>query len=233
MGIASSQGLPHLLFLARKYRERMSGAVLQLGRQDAYFHFDVLQSQAQQFGVELRPAAIRTVHNPWSKQQVIDDVTLFSALGFAQVDSLDFVADEQPSIVHDLNEPVPASFHARWDVVYDGGTLEHVFDVATAFRNIHAMTKPGGLVIHESPTNNFVDHGFWQINPTLLFDFYAANGYEMLEAWICHFPSPDTMHSESPRRWVYDPAAFESLSVGRFPNGMACVFVAARKPLPR
>lgn len=231
MGIASSQSLPHLLFLAKKYRKRISGSILQLGRQDAYFDFDTLRSQANRFDIELKSTPIRTVENPWTKQQVIDDQTLFSALGFETVDSLDFVADEKPSIVHDLNEEVPTSFHGRWDIVYDGGTLEHVFDVATALRNIHSMVKPGGLAIHESPTNNYVDHGFWQINPTLLFDFYSANGYEILEAWICLFPSADTMHHETPRRFIYEPAAFEALSVGRFPAGLAGVFIAARKPL--
>lgn len=231
MGIAASQGLPHLLLLAKKYRQHMSGSILQLGRQDAYFNFDVLESQARQFGVELKRVPIRTVENPWTRQSVIDDQTLLAALGFDKVESLDFVGDEKPSIVHDLNEEVPTSFHGRWNVVYDGGTLEHVFDVATAFRNIHLMLKPGGLAIHENPTNNFVDHGFWQLNPTALLDFYSTNGYEILEAWICLFPSADTMHREPPRRFVYDPAAFEALSVGRFPNGLACVFIAARKPL--
>lgn len=231
MGIASSQGLPHLLFLVKKYRQHMSGGILQLGRQDTYFDFGVLELQAKQFDVELKSVPVRMVENPWSKQSVIDDQTLLAALGFDTVESLDFVADETPSIVHDLNEEVPACLRARWHVVYDGGTVEHVFDVATAFRNIHLMLKPGGVAIHESPTNNFVDHGFWQLNPTALFDFYSTNSYEILEAWICLFPSRDTMHHETPRRFVYDPATFRKLSVGQFPNGLASVFVAARKPV--
>lgn len=231
MGIACSQGLPHLLFLAKKYREHISGSVLQLGRQDVYFDFDTLKNQADRFDIELKGGAIRTVENPWTKQQVIDDQTLFAALGFETVDSLDFVGHENPSIVHDLNEDVPSSFHGRWNVVFDGGTLEHVFDIATALGNIHLMVMPGGLVVHESPTNNFVDHGFWQINPTVLFDFYSANGYEILEAWVCLFPSADNMHHESPRRFVYDPSAFERLSVGRFPHGLASIFIVARKAL--
>lgn len=230
MGISSSEALPHLLFLAKQYRQQVSGSVLQLGRQDVYFDFDVLQSQADRFKVELKRAPIHRVENPWTKRMVIDDQTLFSALGFETVESLDFVANENPSIVHDLNEDVPEDFHGRWDVVFDGGTLEHVFDVATAFRNIHLMVKPGGLAIHENPTNHYVDHGFWQINPTVLFDFYSANGYEILGAWVCLFRSADAIHSESPRRFIYEPAAFEPLSIGGFPKGLASVFFAARKP---
>jgi hypothetical protein len=230
MGISSSEALPHLLFLAKQFREQLSGSVLQLGRQDIYFDFDVLQSQATRFEVELKSIPIRRVENPWTKKPVIDDQTLFSALGFETVESLDFVAHENPSFVHDLNEDVPMGFHGRWNVVFDGGTLEHVFDVATAFRNIHLMIKPGGLVIHENPTNHYVDHGFWQINPTVLFDFYSANGYEILGAWVCLFPSADNVHHESPRRFIYEPAEFEPLSFGGFPNGLASVFFAARKP---
>ncbi|HEV7225641.1 MAG TPA: hypothetical protein VGN42_23245, partial [Pirellulales bacterium] len=97
MGIASSQGLPHLLFLAKKYPELLSGRILQLGRQDAYFDFDALRTHADRFGFELKDAPVRTVVNPWTKQTVIDDQTLFSALGFEKADSLDFVADESPS----------------------------------------------------------------------------------------------------------------------------------------
>lgn len=231
MGIASSQGLPHLLFLAQKYPEQMSGSILQLGRQDTYFDFGVLQTFANRFDIRLKRVSVRTVENPWTKQQVIDDQTLFSAMGFETVESLDFVDDEKPTYVYDLNESAPAAFQSRWNVVYDGGTLEHVFDIATALRNVHAMLKPGGLAIHESPTNNYVDHGFWQVNPTLFFDFYSANGYEVLEAWICLFGSPDTIHHEGPQRFVYDPAVFEKLSFGRFPHGVASVFIAARKPL--
>jgi SAM-dependent methyltransferase len=231
MGIASSQGLPHLLFLKSKYPRECSGSILQLGRQDAYFDFGVLQTMADKFGVGLEPVKVNHVENPWVKQRVIDDVTLFSALGFQTVDSLDFVGNETPSIVHDLNQPVPAEFCGRWSVIYDGGTLEHVFDIAAAFRNIHRMLKPGGIAIHENPTNHFVDHGMWQVNPTAVVDFYSANGYEILEAWICLFEFHQNMHSEQPHRFVYEPYVFEKLSFGGFPPGLACSFVVAKKPL--
>ena len=113
MGISSSEALPHLLFLAKQHREQVSGSILQLGRQDVYFDFDVLESQADRFGVELKTAPIHRVENPWTKKLVIDDQTLFSALGFETVESLDFVANENPSFVHDLNEDVQTSFHGR------------------------------------------------------------------------------------------------------------------------
>src|SRR5262249_22826999 len=44
-------------------------------------------------------------------------------------------------------------------------------------RVVHAMC----------PANNFVDHGFYMISPTLLHDYYGANGYAVDEAYVCRF----------------------------------------------
>lgn len=229
MGIASEQAL-HLLYLRQKYRDKMTGRILQLGRQDTYFDFPTFKARAQSIGTNLIDVPITTVKNPWIDQSVIDDQTLFSALGFQRVESLDFVPNEKPSLVHDLNEQVPSSLHERWDVIYDGGTFEHVFDLATAFSNIHKMLKPGGLIIHESPTNNFVDHGFWQINPTALLDRYLANDYQMLEALVYVFDFGCDFHIAVPQRFIYDPAAFSAVSIGHFPKGLAGTFIAVQKP---
>src|SRR5512145_477284 len=53
--------------------------------------------------------------------------SVFKALGAKQVSSLDFSAYEGASFVHDLNQPIGPDLHERFDTVYDGGTLEHVF----------------------------------------------------------------------------------------------------------
>lgn len=104
---------------------------------------------------------------------------LFAALGFAVVDSLDVSGAEGCTIVHDLNEPVPARLHGAYDCVYDGGTMEHVFDVRSVLFNTHNLMRPGGVVVHAVPVNNWINHGFYQFSPTLLFGFYSANGYRI------------------------------------------------------
>lgn len=42
------------------------------------------------------------------------------------------------------------------------------------------MLRPGGTVIHIVPCNGWVNHGFYQISPTLMFDYYQAAGFEPL-----------------------------------------------------
>src|SRR5690606_17887488 len=105
----------------------------------------------------------------------------FERLGFDLVDSLDVSDFEGCTHLLDLNEPgVPQRLRGRYDALYNGGTLEHVFDVRNALRNIHDLLRPGGMVIHIVPACGWVDHGFYQISPTLLTDYYAANRFELL-----------------------------------------------------
>ncbi|WP_022702523.1 methyltransferase domain-containing protein [Pseudorhodobacter ferrugineus] len=108
--------------------------------------------------------------------------TFFSRLGFTSVDSLDFSDFEEASLIHDLSKPVGKKLTERFDVVYDGGTCEHVFELPTAFRNIDKMLRPGGVLIGHSPCNNWINHGFVQISPEMVYGFWAkAMGYEVLE----------------------------------------------------
>jgi hypothetical protein len=115
----------------------------------------------------------------------------FERLGFDAVESLDVSPFEGCTHLVDLNEPgVPEPLRGRYDAVYNGGTLEHVFDVRNALRNIHDLLRVDGLVIHIVPTGGWLDHGFYQICPTLLTDYYGANGYELLEATLLDIVGP-------------------------------------------
>lgn len=105
----------------------------------------------------------------------------FKAVGVGRVESLDFSAYESCSLVHDLNEPIPAEWHERYDVVFDGGTLEHVFHFPNAIANAMNLVKKGGVFVTATPSNNYNGHGFYQFSPELFFRlFNGANGFEVL-----------------------------------------------------
>lgn len=106
----------------------------------------------------------------------------FEALGFSQVDSLDYSGFEGASIVQDLTKPVPAELTGQFDVVYDGGTTEHIFDLPMAYTNIDALLKPGGVLIGHSPCNNWINHSFYQINPEMVYGYWERGmGYEVID----------------------------------------------------
>ncbi|EAQ23145.1 class I SAM-dependent methyltransferase [Roseovarius sp. 217] len=105
----------------------------------------------------------------------------FGKLGFESIDSMDFSDFEKASIIQDLSADLPKKLERKFDVIYDGGTCEHIFDLPTAYRNIHKMLKPGGVLIGHSPCNNWVNHSFYQINPEMVYGFWEATlGYEVL-----------------------------------------------------
>jgi SAM-dependent methyltransferase len=102
----------------------------------------------------------------------------FKALGVQHLVTIDASDFEGATLVQDLNLPIPDELKSRFDVVYDGGTLEHVFNFPTAIRNCMEMTKTGGRVILHTPANNHFGHGFYQFSPELFFRIFSnQNGF--------------------------------------------------------
>lgn len=103
---------------------------------------------------------------------------LFSSLGARELASLDISGHEGAAILWDLNDPVPDEYHERFDVVFDGGSLEHIFHAPAALESYMRMTRVGGHVIIATTGNNYFGHGLYQFGPDF---FYAtlneANGF--------------------------------------------------------
>lgn len=103
------------------------------------------------------------------------------ALGAKTVSSMDASTFEGATYVHDLNHPVPSELEGRFDVVIDGGTLEHVFNFPAAIANCMKMLKPGGHLILLTVANNNCGHGFYQYSPELFYRvFTPENGFEVI-----------------------------------------------------
>jgi SAM-dependent methyltransferase len=104
----------------------------------------------------------------------------FEALGAQAVDSMDASNFEGATIIHDLNLPVPEALKGRFDVVCDGGTIEHILNFPMVIRNCLEMVKLGGHFVLATPANNFFGHGFYQFSPELWFRLLSdLNGFEM------------------------------------------------------
>ncbi len=113
----------------------------------------------------------------------IHQKVFFKMLGYNIVESMDCWTEEGADFIHDLNRPIPRDLAGQFNLVYDGGTLEHVFDVKECLFNVVRLLQSEGMVIHHSPMNGYVNHGFYQFSPTLFEDFYAANGFTNCELY--------------------------------------------------
>lgn len=123
----------------------------------------------------LSEADLQNDGNPYAE-------TFFAQLGFASVDSMDFSDFEGASIIQDLSAPLDPALIGQFDVIYDGGTCEHIFELPAAYRNIDRLLKVGGVLIGHSPCNNWINHAFYQINPEMVYGFWEkAMEYELLQ----------------------------------------------------
>lgn len=114
-----------------------------------------------------------------------DQDVFFRALGFQVVHSLDVSCYEGASILFDLNRGaalLPPSLVGSYDLVLNGGTLEHCFDIANSLAAALTLVAADGLLVSISPMNNYVDHGFYQFSPTLFFDYANANRWSVVES---------------------------------------------------
>lgn len=98
--------------------------------------------------------------------------TLWAKLGFGRVEAMDMSDYEGATIIHDLNQPVPPELEGQFDFIYDGGTIEHVFNVPVALVSVFRMLAPGGRFVSVNGMNGWVGHGLYQFNPDLAWTFW-------------------------------------------------------------
>lgn len=111
------------------------------------------------------------------------ETLLLDCFGACTVDSIDNSGFEGASIIADLNQPIPAL--GKFDTIIDGGSTEHIFDIAQVYRNIGKLAEVGGQVVHIVPANQFCGHGFWQMSPELFFSMYSVeNGFSDTEVFV-------------------------------------------------
>lgn len=110
---------------------------------------------------------------------------LFSMLGFKSIDSFDYSDYENATYIHDLNRPIDDNHKNKYDVVFDGGSLEHIFNFPVAIKNCMEMTRVGGNFVSVTVCNNFSGHGFYQFSPELFFRIFTKeNGFELKGVYI-------------------------------------------------
>lgn len=145
-----------------------------LGRQDLLLSSAEIQSLLNRAGImcdEMEARRILTAERQFGEP-------LFRLMGAQVIDSMDCSSFEGATICHDLNRPLPDALKAKYTMVIDGGTLEHVFEFPNAVKCCMEMVEPGGHLLAITPSNNLMGHGFYQISPETYFRaFSKENGF--------------------------------------------------------
>jgi SAM-dependent methyltransferase len=179
------------LLLGETKRERFKGKLLTLGKQSSRISAEYLNKRAVTYGVSLASDSDfpPTIATSGGGDDCLDDVSILKALGASSVTSLDFSDYEGADVIYDLNRrELPEHFKHAFDIIIDIGVIEHVFDIAAAFENIHNILAVGGRFIIFTTCIHYIDRAFYMMSPTLFYDYYQANNYEINVIKLYGFP---------------------------------------------
>ena len=195
------------LFASMHTRYRFEGPVCSLGNQDIWASREDLNSCLEAVGCAYTESASVLRHSSRTfgmntaiaetARDFIHARTMFEAMGIEGYLDMDKFDSDHPAILHDLNDPVPADLNSRFGLVFDGGTVEHIFDVRQVMGNIVDMLRPGGCVVHLC--SFAIDHGFYGLSPVMFYDYYAANGFGEFECYLMELDLSDVTRTYANR----------------------------------
>jgi len=217
------------LLMQEGLKRPFNGRIITLGKQDIWITYKELKEIAAKANFSLRPLKKIELNEKEQMQSLgyISDRTLFTSLGFEEIKSLDASSYENADLIYDLNlSSLPRELQGGFDLVLDPGTIEHVFHVPNSLKNIYDLLRVGGRVIHISPSSNHLDHGFYMFSPTLFWDYYTANQFDISGLRIIQYqPQPvfDWKIAE------YVPGAFNAFSFGGLDQSMYAIYLIGTK----
>lgn len=153
---------------------------------------------------------------------------LFRLLDIGEFRIVDVSDYEGADLLLDLGKPIPEDQRNLFGFIYDGGTTEHIFDLPCAFRNIDQMLKPGGMFVSYVPMNGWSGHGFYQLQPALVYSYWRESlGYSVEFCLALSAEAPQDLGTVNlkdghRRNWKL-PAALADHEV--------CLCYGVRKPL--
>ena len=174
---------------------------LTLGHQGFFCSPGKLKRAVMEFGIPATQDEINRCfdHPPMGALYADEFFRLLGAQETASVDRSDF---EDATLLHDLNERFPQNALGHFDLVVDGGTLEHIFDFPAALRNCLEVLRVGGHFVTITPASGLMGHGFYQFSPELFYRVFGAeNGFA-----VCKMILFDGSKREAAFYEVKDPA---------------------------
>jgi hypothetical protein len=122
--------------------------------------------------------SIKRWHGIKDKFEIVDTDFFFKTLNL-EAHYFDVRKIRENEIILNLNEELPKGLESAYDIVIDTGTLEHCFNVGTAFVSMLKLSKINGIVMTTSPLNK-INHGFWNFSPCVYNNFFKENIWNLL-----------------------------------------------------
>ncbi len=158
------------ILTAKKYGATLDKTIT-IGRQGLYENKKILERLFKTYNISIPDTLLSEKYAE----------KILSFLGGNKIDSLDYSDYEHATILHDMNKRIDESLKNSYDFVFDGGTLEHVFNFPVAIKNCMDLLKKDGFFVTVTVCNNFPGHGFYQFSPELFYRiFNNKNGFKLV-----------------------------------------------------
>jgi SAM-dependent methyltransferase len=227
--------------LVREHRYRpIAGSVVQIGRQTVEVTVPDMIRMFMRNGISLnifRDGVVQidryTVQARQTGIRFVSDRSFFGALGATEVHAVDHSDFEGADIIHDMNQPIPASLEGIADLILDGSTLDNVHDPAFALMNYNRMLRPGGRIVSVDAGKPDVQGAYCGMPAEWFLDYYAMNDYADCQVYgQANFPITRWRTPNEPQALMAVDYGW-SLEHGRAPalqhEGWAFTIVVAEK----
>ena len=171
-----------IMMLKAKKKGVKFDKILTLGHQKFYITNKQIKSLSKDFNIDI--SNFKSQYGDYSN----DFFKIF--LNTSQVESLDYSDYEKCDILHNMNSVISEKYHKKYDVVIDGGALEHIFNFPVAIANCMNMIKQEGSIFIFSMANNHMGHGFYQFSPELYFNVLNNNGFSVQDVILDIYKFP-------------------------------------------
>jgi len=147
-------------------------------REDQIREFIERQGGANRSGMALDAEIERLVYfstpRPDERTMLLSEITDLTNIEYNSVD----VCPGLKTTILDLNfDFAPNDMLEHYDVVFNFGTTEHIFNQWNCFEFMHDTLKVGGVVYHQLPASGYLDHGYYCYTPLFFQEMAQANGY--------------------------------------------------------
>ena len=192
MGLTKSDAVALGTILSTSSVNQNSAIIL--GAPETHFTKEWIQQSLRKYLDILKTSVINKPDysqlDGYSAGDLIPFKEFFKMWGLKEISVIDIDNYEGADYLIDLNSgDVPAGLVCKYDLVIDAGTLEHCFNLPHALKIIDQLLRPGGICYHSNPANQMMDHGFYQISPTLYRDYYLQCAYELQFGGLAYIQS--------------------------------------------
>ena len=166
-------------FFCKQKIDIESPTILDIGAQTPTFNINSFEKYISNLEVinEVQKNAIEEIKSKKS----FTAKEAYVAMGYKKYEIID-INGAYDSYKFDLNQDIESSYNFKnqYDVVINNGTGEHVFNQFSLYKNIHNLTKEGGLMLNILPFLGWTNHGFYNYHPIFFADLAASNNYEFI-----------------------------------------------------